>query len=137
MAFVVIPFSLEPTLVFIVFAIAIAMLTYYLTSGKYGVNTSWIGNVLDSAESTVSLYSMVILSIIFSVVLVFVATKKFTIASAVVTVLIAALVYLLASSARGSGINISVPSVGYPVPPNLGKDGINNYYPNLVDYGRQ
>jgi len=126
-------------LAFVIIAVLLLMIISYLTSDKYGISSTWFRNTLESAESTVSLYSTIILSIIFAVVLVFVATKKFTPASGAVTILIAGLVYLLASSARGSGINISVPSVGYPVPPHLGLGDVNlqNHYPNLVGYGVQ
>lgn len=124
-------------LAFVIFALLFLILINYLSSGKYGIGTTWIRDTLDIAESEISLYSMAILSIIFAVVLVFIATRKFTVASGAVTVLIAGLFYLLASSARGSGINISVPTVGYPVGPNLGLDGVNkqNHYPNLIGYG--
>lgn len=95
---------------------------------------TWLNNTLDEVGSQISLYSMVLLSLIFAAVIVFVATQKFTIASGAVTVLIAGLIYLLASSAYGSGLNISVPSVGYPIPPRLGLDGISlaNIYPDTV-----
>jgi hypothetical protein len=124
-------------LAFVLFAIAFLILINYLSSGKYGIGTTWIRDTLDIAESELSLYSMVILSIIFAVVLVFIATRKFTPASGAVTVLIAGLFYLLASSARGSGINISVPSVGYPISPHfgLGAVSLENRFPNRVGYG--
>ena len=97
----------------------------------------FISNSFDIIGSKISLYSTLIISIIVSIVVVFVATKKFTISSGLITVLIAALIYLIASTARGSGMEDSLPSVGYPVAPRLGLDGISlqNYYPNKVGYG--
>ncbi len=93
-----------------------------------------MGNVFGALESTISLHSMAILSVIFAVVLVFIATKKFTIASGVITILVAGIIYLLSSSARGQNLEGSLPSVTYPVPPHLGLDGVNlsNLYPNRV-----
>ena len=83
-----------------------------------------MGNVLGVFESTISLYSMAILSIIAAVVIVFAVTRKFTIASGAITLLIAGLIYLLSSSARGQNLEGSLPSTTYPIPPHLGLDGI-------------
>ena len=100
---------------------------------------TWLNNTFTRAESTVSVYSTAILSLIFAVVLVFVATRKFTIASGAITIMVAVIFYILASSARGQNLEGSLPSVGYPVPPHLGHDGVSlqNMYPSLVGYGVQ
>ena len=135
----VVPVTITPIITFIVFVILIAFFTYYLTSHSSNGVGNWFNNIIGSAESTLSLYSMAIMSIIFAVVIVFIATRKFTVASGAVTVILTGLFYLLASSARGSGINISVPSVGYPVPPHLGLGAVSleNHYPNKVGYDIQ
>jgi hypothetical protein len=98
---------------------------------------TFINNSLDMVESKLSIYSTVIISIIVAIVVVFVATKKFTVASGVITILIAGLLYLLASATRGTGMENSLPTVGYPVPPHLGLGGVSlqNHYPNKVGYG--
>ena len=98
---------------------------------------TFISDSLDMVESKLSLYSMVIISIIVAIVVVFIATKKFTIASGLITILIAGLIYLIASTTRVSGIEDSLPSVGYPVPPHLGLGAVSlqNHYPNKVGYG--
>lgn len=139
MAVAVVPVSLTPTISFIILALLIAFATYYLTSRSSNGIGSWFGNLVDSTESTLSLYSMSILSLIAAVVLVFIATRKFTAAAGAVIAIITGLIYLLASSARGSGINISVPSTTYPVPPHLGLGAVSleNRYPNRVGYGLQ
>ena len=136
MAVAVVPVSTTSTILFIILALLIAFATYYLTSGSSNGLGSLLGNMVDSAESTLSLYSIAILSLIAAVVLVFIATRKFTPASGAVIAIIAGLIYLLASSARGSGINISVPSVTYPVPPHLGLGAVSleNRNPNHVGY---
>lgn len=92
-----------------------------------------MGNVFGALESTISLHSMAILSVIFAATLVFIATRKFTIASGVITILVAGIIYLLSSSARGQNLEGSLPSVTYPVR-NLGKDGVSlaNMYPNHI-----
>lgn len=99
--------------------------------------STFISNSLDMVESKLSLYSTAIISIIVAVVVVFVATKKFTVASGVITILIAGLLYLLASASRGSGMENSLPTVGYPIPPHfsLGAVSLQNHYPNKVGYG--
>lgn len=128
-----------PTMMFIVLAVLIVFITYYLTTESSNVNSNWFSNIIGSAESTLSLYSTAILSVIFSVIIVFIATRKFTIASGAVIVIISGLFYLLMSSARGSGLNISVPSVTYPVGPHLGLGGVSieNRYPSHIGYGIQ
>ncbi len=90
-------------------------------------------NTLDIIGSNLSLYSIAILSIIFAVILVFIATGKFTISSGVITIVVAGLIYILTSSARGQNLEGSLPSVTYPVR-NLGKDGISlpNLYPSRI-----
>jgi len=98
--------------------------------------STFISNSLDMVESKLSLYSTAIISIIVAVVVVFFATKKFTVASGVITILIAGLLYLLASASRGSGMENSLPTVGYPIPPHFTQGiSLQNYYPNKVGYG--
>ena len=98
---------------------------------------TWLNNTFTRAESTVSVYSTAILSLIFAVVLVFVATRKFTIASGAITIMVAVIFYILASSARGQNLEGSLPSVGYPMAPHLGLDGVTipNLYPSKIGYG--
>ena len=127
------------TVSFVIVALLIAFATYYLTYRSSNGVGSWFSNLVDSTESTLSLYSISILSLITAVVLVFVATRKFTPASGAAIAIITGLIYLLASSARSSGINMSVPSVTYPVGPHLGLGAVSleNRYPNEVGYGIQ
>jgi hypothetical protein len=98
---------------------------------------TFISNSLDMVESKLSIYSTVIISIICAIVVVFVATKKFTIVSGLITILIAGLFYLLFSATRGTGMENSLPTVGYPIPPHLGLGSVSlqNHYPNQVGYG--
>jgi hypothetical protein len=86
--------------------------------------------------SYIYIYSSILLSIIFSVILVFVATKKITVQSSIITVLISIIFYVLLSSARGQNLEGSLPSVGYPVSPHLGLDGVSvpNLYPSKIGY---
>lgn len=97
---------------------------------------TFISNSLDMVGSQISLYFTLIISLIVSMILVFVATKKFTIASGLITILITGLLYLIASTTRGVGMENSLPSVGYPVPPHFTQGvSLQNYYPNKVGYG--
>lgn len=132
------PINATSTISLVVFIIVIIAATYYLTSRKNSVGT-WLSNMVDSTESTLSIYSTLILSIISAVVLVFMATRKFTPMSGAVIAIVSGLIYLLVSSARGTGLNMSVPSVTYPVPPHLGLGAVSleNRYPNVVGYGVQ
>ena len=97
---------------------------------------NWLNNTFTKAELLVFKYVTVITSLVLSVVLVFIATGKFTILSGIVTVIITGLIYLLLSSARGQNLEGSLPSVGYPIPPHLGLDGVSleNIYPSKVGY---
>ena len=97
---------------------------------------NWLNNTFTKAELLVFKYVTVITSLVLSVVLVFMATGKFTILSGIVTVIITGLIYLLLSSARGQNLEGSLPSVGYPIPPHLGLDGVSlgNIYPSKVGY---
>ena len=101
--------------------------------------SSWINTTLNRMGSKISLYSTIILSITFAVLLVFIATRKFTIQTFMVMVIIAIIFYILVSSSRGQNLEGSLPSVTYPIPPHLGHDGITlqNLYPNVVGYGVQ
>ena len=100
---------------------------------------TWLNNTFTRAESTISLYSTAILSLIFATVLVFVATRKFTIASGAITIVMAIIFYILASSARGQNLEGSLPVVSFPIPPHLGLNGVSlqNLYPNRIGYGVQ
>jgi hypothetical protein len=138
MAIAVLPVNENPTMVFVIFAILVAVLTFYMTSGSSAVHKGFLSNFLNTAETEYSIYSTLIYSVVIATILVFVATRKFNFLAGVVTVLIATLIYILMSSSRGTGLNISLPSVttGGP-PPHLGRDGVSmeNIYPNKVGYG--
>lgn len=99
-------------------------------------NGNWFNNLIYSTGSKLSMYSTVIFSLLFSIIIVSVATRKFTAMSGSVILIITGLIYLLLSSAKGSGLNISVPSVGYPLPPRLGLGAVSleNRFPNPVGY---
>ena len=94
----------------------------------------WLSDTLDRAESTLSIYSSLLLSIIFAVILVFLATREFNLTSAIVTVLLAGLIFLLMTATSGDNVAGSLPSVTYPNPPHLGLDGVSlpNMYPTQV-----
>ena len=138
MAIAVLPVNQNPTMVFVIFAILVAVLTFYMTSGSSAVHKGFLSNFLNTAETEYSIYSTLIYSVVLAFILVFVATKKFNMLSGVVTILVATLIYILMSSSRGTGLNISLPSVttGGP-PPHLGRDGVSmeNIYPNKIRYG--
>jgi|SaaInlStandDraft_1057018.scaffolds.fasta_scaffold04032_5 hypothetical protein len=138
MAFSLIPINENPTIGFVIFAVLIAFLTFYMSSGSSVVNKGFLSNFLNSVETEYSIYSTLIYSILAAIVLVFVATKKFNMLTGVITVLVASLIYILMTSARGTGLNISIPSVADAgPPPHLGRDGVSmaNMYPNKVGYG--
>lgn len=101
--------------------------------------SNFLTNTFTKVGLTLSLYSKAILSLILAVVLVFVATKKFTILSGAITIVIAIIFYILASSARGQNLEGSLPSVGMPLPPRHGHDGVSlqNLYPSRIGYGFQ
>ena len=90
-----------------------------------------------SAETTLSVYSTLILSILFSIVIVFIATRKFNLMTGAIISVIALLTYIISSSARGQNLESSLPSVTYPIPPHLGLDGnsLVNTYPSPIGYG--
>jgi hypothetical protein len=94
----------------------------------------WLSDTLDRAESVVSVYSSLILSVIFAVILVFIATREFNTASVIVTILIAGLIFLLMTSTNGDNLAGSLPTTTYPNPPHLGLDGVSlsNWYPSVV-----
>lgn len=137
MAITLLPISENPTMGFVIFAILIAGLTFYMSSNSDSVNKGFLSNFLNSVETEYNIYSTIIYSLVFSTLLVFMATKKFNFLTFIITLLIATLLYILMSSSRGTGLNISVPSVtrGGP-PPHLGRDGVSmeNIYPNNVGY---
>ena len=87
--------------------------------------------------STLSLYSTFILSFFFALLLVFLATRRFDIATGAVTLIVTGLTFLLASSATGQNLEGSLPSTTYPVPPHLGLGDVTlqNHYPSKVGYG--
>ena len=87
--------------------------------------------------STLSLYSSIILSILFSIILVYISTKKITVQSSIIAIILATIFYILLSSARGQNLEGSLPSVGYPMTPHLGLDGVTipNLYPSKIGYG--
>ena len=92
---------------------------------------------LNEAGSLLSLYSTAILSIMFSTLLVFMATKRFTLATGGVTVLISGIVFLLASNATGQNLSGSLPFSTYPIPPHLGLGDVSleNHYPSRISGG--
>ena len=97
---------------------------------------TFITNPLNMIGLKIYFYFTAILSIILATAIVFFVTRKFTIASGIITLLIAGLLYLLISATRGAGMENSLPSVGYPVPPHfLQGVSLQNYYPNKVGYG--
>ncbi len=95
-----------------------------------------INDAFTRLGSTIFVYSSIILSILIAIILVFMATKKITVQSSIITVLMAIIFYVLLSSARGQNLEGSLPSVGYPVSPHLGLDGVSiqNLYPNKIGY---
>lgn len=137
MAITLLPISENPTMGFVIFAVLISCLTFYMSSDSSNVNKGFLSNFLNSVETEYNIYSTIIYSLVFATLLVFMATKKLNFLTFVITILIATLLYILISSARGTGLNISVPSVtrGGP-PPHLGRDGVSmeNIYPNKIGY---
>jgi uncharacterized membrane protein YjgN (DUF898 family) len=85
----------------------------------------WLSDTLDRAESAISVYSSLILSVIFAVILVFISTREFNVTSAIVTLLLSGLIFLLITSTRGDNLAGSLPTTTYPIPPHLGLDGVN------------
>ncbi len=94
----------------------------------------WLSEALDKAESTLSIYSTALLSIIFAIVLVFMVSHEFNFTGVIMTILISGLVFLLATSTYGDNLGGSVPSTTYPGPPHLGLGGVSlqNWYPFTV-----
>lgn len=137
MVFTIVPISTTPTISFLVFSVIIAFLSYYLTSREKQNNGNFFKSLLNIAEVNFFVYLNAILSVIASVSIVLLATRKLNAQSVIVIIIMAWLFYLLLSSARSSGLNLSVPSVGYPVPPQLGLGAVSlqNHYPNPVGYG--
>lgn len=88
------------------------------------------------AATYISLYSVLIISLLLGFFLAFLANRNFRIITILVSLVLAFIIYLLLSSARGSNIVGSVPSVGYPIPPHLGLGAVSieNRYPSKVGY---
>lgn len=91
----------------------------------------WLSETLDRAESTFVVYSSFIISLLLALALVFFNSKNFGIISILVSIIIAALIFLLITSTKGDNLAGSLPSTTYPIPPHLGLDGISleNRYP--------
>jgi TctA family transporter len=95
-----------------------------------------LNNTFIRLSSTVYIYSSIILSILFSIFLVYISTKKITVQSSIIAIILAIIFYILLSSARGQNLEGSLPSVGYPIAPHLGLDGVSiqNLYPSKIGY---
>lgn len=92
----------------------------------------YFSEALGRAETTVSMYSTVLISLVIAVILVFYSSGQTNITSILVTVLVAALIFLLITSARGDDPQGALPSTTYPVGPHLGLGGVSlqNWWPN-------
>jgi len=128
--------SVSPIIFLVVFAIIIFFGTYYLTQDKQSSVGNWLTVSFYNIGSKAKIYSTLLFSFIFSAFFVFLAIKKVNVVSVSITLIMTGLSYLLFSSARGDGVMLSVPSVGYPTPPHTGLDGVSlqNMYPNRVNY---
>ena len=82
-------------------------------------------NISRGLQNQVRLYYLVFLSMIFGFLLVFISSRKINPVSMIVMLIISLIFYIVMSNSRGSGLEMSVPSVGYPVPPHLGLDGVS------------
>jgi hypothetical protein len=87
----------------------------------------WLSDTLDRAESTISIYSSLLLSIIFAVILVFLATGKINTIAIITMIIVTGLIFILMSNANSSNLAGSLPSTTYPLPPHLGLDGIPHH----------
>jgi len=98
--------------------------------------TSIIEAPFNYVTTYISLYSVIIISLISGIFLAFLANRNFKIITIIISVVLAFIIYLLLSNARGSNIVGSVPSVGYPIPPHLGLGAVSieNRYPSKVGY---
>lgn len=96
----------------------------------------WLLDTAERGETQLYLWKNSIIAFVLAAVLVFMANRSFTVTGFLVTLLLAALIYLLISSANGSNIEGSLPSTTYPVPPHLGLGGVSleNRYPHPLHY---
>lgn len=85
----------------------------------------WLSDTLDRAESTISIYSSLLLSVVFAFILVFLANREFSWTGIFVVMVVAGLLFLLMTSTRGDNLAGSLPSTTYPNPPHLGLDGVS------------
>jgi hypothetical protein len=92
---------------------------------------TWLSDTLDRAESTLSIYSSLLLATVIAVVLVFVANRELNLVSIFTIIIIGGLLFLLMTATRGGNLAGSLPTTTYPNPPHLGLDGVslqNKYY---------
>lgn len=128
--------SVSPIIYLIVFAIIIFFGSYYLTYDKQGNIGNWFTSSFYNIGSKSYIYSTIIISLLFSAIIVYLATGKVNGMSISVILILTGLSYLIFSNAKGDGVMLSVPSVGYPRPPHTGLDGVSlqNMYPNHINY---
>ena len=90
----------------------------------------------DFAVSYISFYSVIIISVILGIFFAFIANRNLRPKTMFVGIILSLIIYILLSSARGSNLVGSVPSVGYPIGPHLGLGGVSlqNRYPSKVGY---
>jgi|TARA_B110000858_G_scaffold86567_1_gene99993 hypothetical protein len=79
------------------------------------LNTSPMGNVGYS-----------VLSLIISGLLLSGVVKMFSMYGVLVLLVLSVLVFVIITSATGDGVALSLPSSVYPLPPNLGRDGVSS-----------
>jgi formate hydrogenlyase subunit 4 len=91
----------------------------------------YFNEALGRTETAFSMYSTVIISLLIAVALVYFAAGESNITSVLVTLLVAALIFLLITSARGDDPQGALPTTTYPIPPHLGLGAVNlqNWWP--------
>jgi len=66
-----------------------------------------------------------ILSLIISGLLLSGVVKMYSMYGLLVLLVLSVLVFVIITSATGDGVALSLPSTAYPLPPNLGHDGVS------------
>lgn len=120
----------------IIFAFIISLITYYLTTGKGFQVGNWFTSLRYNTGYMVYTHLSIIISFILATSFVLLVNKQLSTMSYVVISILTFLIYLIYSSARSSGLNLSISPVTYPTPPHLGLDGVSleNIYPNKIGY---
>jgi len=128
--------GISPIIYLIIFSIIIFFGTYYLTLDKQSSVGNWFTVSFYNIGSKVNIYSTIFMSLLFSAIIVYLASGKVNVVSISVILILTGLSYLIFSNAKGDGVMLSVPSVGYPSAPHNGLDGVSlqNMYPNMINY---